>query len=440
MIPTSLASRLRSAVALVQEGSLYALLFLLPFSKAALEIAFGGLLVTWLFMRLDPKTRTHTLWLQPQLRPLLAAAVTFLAACTLSVLASTDPALSFRGLTRKWLEYLVLFIIVTDVGSRPGVARRSLGVLAASACLVIFEGVTQERFGYGFFRNYRLDFFRRMTGPYESPIDLATYLMVIIPPLVVYTFLHRGVARWRMAVLTLAVISCLARAASIGAWLGLGVGLVVMSRWRTALPRHARAVLAVALVMAGTFLVMTGRLSRVFSTSDVGKQDRWAMWQSALRMTWDRPILGQGVNTFMANYLHYWVGGQQQPRYAHNCYLQMAAETGLVGLGTFLWLLWSMVGLWRRAMRWMLSRDPPDFLLMGWTAGLTAFLVQAAVDTNFYSLRQAFLFWTLAGIATGLAARNAAQPSPSFALRASERSRPSPIERVGAPYGGLQNA
>ena len=164
------------------------------------------------------------------------------------------------------------------------------------------------------------------------------------------------------------------------------------------------------------------------------------MWQSALRMTWDRPILGQGVNTFMANYLHYWVGGQQQPRYAHNCYLQMAAETGLVGLGTFLWLLWSMVGLWRRAMRWMLSQDPPDFLLMGWTAGLTAFLVQAAVDTNFYSLRQAFLFWTLAGIATGLAARNAAQPSPSFALRASERSRPSPIERVGAPYGGLQNA
>lgn len=394
---------IRRGVALVQEGSLYALLFLLPFSKAALEIAFGGLLATWLFMRLDPKTRTHTLWLQPGLRTLLVAVAAFLAACTLSVLASTDFALSLRGFTRKWLEYVALFVIVTDVGSRPGVARRCLGVLAASALCVVLEGITQERYGYGFFRNYRLDFFRRMTGPYENPIDLATYLIVILPPLTVCTFLRRGAARWRMAVLTLAVILCLARTASIGAWLGLGVGLSAMSWWRTALPRRAVAVLTAALVMTGAFLVTTGQLSRVFSTSDVGKQDRWAMWQSALRMMKDRPILGQGVNTFMANYLRYWVGGQQQPRYAHNCYLQMGAEAGVVGLGAFLWLCWCLVGLWRRAMRWMLSKDPPDFLLMGWAAGLAAFLAQAAVDTNFYSLRQAFLFWTLAGIATGLA-------------------------------------
>ena len=208
---------IRRGVALVQEGSLYALLFLLPFSKAALEIAFGGLLVTWVLMRVDPKTRRQTLWLQPELRPLLVAAATFLAACALSVLASTDFALSLRGFTRKWLEYVALFVIVTDAGSRPGVARRCLSVLAASALFVVLEGLTQERYGYGFFRNYRLDFFRRMTGPYENPIDLATYLMVIIPPLMVYTFLRRGAARWRMAVLTLAVILCFVRTASIGA-------------------------------------------------------------------------------------------------------------------------------------------------------------------------------------------------------------------------------
>ncbi len=396
-------SRFRRGIALVQEGSLYALLFFLPFSKAALEVAFGGLLITWLVMRLDPKTRAQTLWLQPQLQPLLWAAAVFLSICALSSIVSTDWTLSLRGLTRKWLEYLVLFAIVTDVGSRPGVAQRSLCVLAVSACLVVFEGVTQERYGHGFFRNYRLDFFRRMTGPYENPIDFATYLIVIIPPLMTYALHREGVSRWRLAGLVLVLGVCLARASSIGAWLGLGVGLVVMCWQRTALRRYAMRTLLVAVVLGGAFLVGSGRLPGVLSISDIGKQDRLAMWQSAVGMIGDRPVLGQGLNTFMANYLHYWVGGQKQPRYAHNCYLQMAAETGLVGLGAFLWFLWGIVALWRRTIR-RLSDGPLRDLLLGLMAGLVAFLAQAGVDTNFYSLRQAFLFWTLAGIATGYSA------------------------------------
>ena len=403
-------TRWRRGVAVVQEGSLHVLLFLLPFSKAALEITFGGLLVTWLFMRLDPKTRTQTLWLQPTLRPLLAAAATFLAACALSILVSTDPALSLMGFINKWLEYLMLFLIVTDVVSRPKIAQRSLRTLAASACFVVFEGISQERYGSGFFRYYRLDFFRRMTGPYENPIDLATYLMVILPPMIAYALLRHRATRWRIWGLNLALIVCLARTASIGAWLGLGIGLMVMSWRKTVMQGQALTVLTLALVLGGAFLVGTGRLPHVLSLSDIGKQDRLAMWQAAIGMIKDRPTLGQGLNTFMANYLHYWVGGQKLPRYAHNCYLQMGAETGLVGFGAFLWLLWCFMGLWVRAIR-QLSEGPHCYLLLGLLAGLVSFLVQAAVDTNFYSMRQAFLFWTLAGVATGLAAGHTASPS-----------------------------
>lgn len=88
------------------------------------------------------------------------------------------------------------------------------------------------------------------------------------------------------------------------------------------------------------------------------------------------------------------------PRYAHNCYLQVAAETGLIGLVAFLTFLgilfWHLI---RRAMR---SEAQLAILLPGLIGGLLAFVVQAAVDTNFYSLRQAVLFWVLAGVAVGL--------------------------------------
>ena len=128
------------------------------------------------------------------------------------------------------------------------------------------------------------------------------------------------------------------------------------------------------------------------------------MWQAAMGMIRDRPILGHGLNTFMANYLTYWVGGEQAPRYAHNCYLQVAAETGLIGLGVFLVLLWQIFAYLLRGLTRLPSQE--GLLLLGMIAGLFAFAVQAGVDTNFYALRQAALFWTLAGLAVGYASRS----------------------------------
>ena len=132
----------------------------------------------------------------------------------------------------------------------------------------------------------------------------------------------------------------------------------------------------------------------------MGKTDRWVMWAAARGMIRDRPWLGHGVNTFMANYLTYWVGGEQQPRYAHNCYLQMAAETGLIGLSAFLLCLAALARRWIAGVRALAA--PQRTWLLGLSAGLAAFLVQAAIDTNFYAMRQAALFWVLAGLALGL--------------------------------------
>jgi O-antigen ligase len=133
--------------------------------------------------------------------------------------------------------------------------------------------------------------------------------------------------------------------------------------------------------------------------SDMGTKDRLHMWQAALRMIQDRPILGQGVNTFMANYLDFWVGGERQPRYAHNCYLQIAAETGLIGLAAFAGMI---VAASRRVWSALRVKAAAATLLAGLAAGLLAFLVHAGYETNFFSMRQAALFWTLGGLAVGM--------------------------------------
>ena len=398
-------SRSASTLAgLVQEGSLYALLFLLPFSKAAIEVLFGFLFFGWLADRLNPKIRTDTVWLRPAFRPLAWAILGYLAVCALSIGISSDPASSIRGLIGKWLEYLLYFIIVADVAARPKVLERSLQALAWGAAFVFLEAISQERYGCGFFLGYRLDFFQRMTGPYENPLDLATYLMVVFPVLLMHAVTRRTASRWFLWGLLALLAGCLARTGAVGAWLGLSAGSLVMLMWKSPVRRSTTFLLVAAGLAAGVLILhQQGRLGAKLSLSDIGTQDRLHMWQAAIKMIRDRPLLGHGLNTFMANYLRYWVGGEHQPRYAHNCYLQVAAETGFIGLAAFLGLLWLLFARIVAGLRRISSAD--QSILLGFAVGLFAFALQAGIDTNFYSMRQVTLFFVMAGLAVGLSER-----------------------------------
>ncbi len=384
----------------LQAVSLVILFFLLPFSKASIEICFGLLMLGWLLERADPASRWDTLWSGKPLRLVLLSLAGFIAVCAASVVVSRFPRASVEGLIGKWLEYLLFTVFVADASREPRVRTWILSTLSVSSALVMFEAISQEIFGKGLIRHYPLEAYARMTGPYENPIDLATYIMVVLPILVAWALTLRGYVRWLLAALLLVMIVCLGRTEASGAWLGLLVGLGAMMLMDNRLRKAGLIVFAAMIVAGGAWLTYTKRLQQTFSLSDLGTQDRWAMWQAALGMIADRPLLGHGVNTFMSNYLDYWVGGERMPRYAHNCYLQVAAETGLIGLSFFLALL----GTFFFRLRSRIQKIEPNarLIALGMAAGLLAFVTQAGIDTNFYAMRQAALFWTVAGLAIGL--------------------------------------
>jgi len=396
--------RLRVFLRYIQEGSWYVMLFLLPFSKAAVEIGFGFLLIPWLLERLIPATRAETVWRAPQLRWLGIAIGVFLLICMASPLWSRYPLLSLSGFVNKWLEYLLFVIIVADIGVRPGRLSRSVAVLAVSSVFVLVESAVQVRSGRGLFMHRRFDYFGHITGPYENPIDLAIYLAVVITPVCMYALSQK---RWRrlgaLMGLVLLVVG-VAKTMAVGvyvAFLCASLGLLIAYR---PVRRYALLIVLVLLVMGGLALESSGKLSSVLSSLQVGKVDRLVMWQAAWRMIQERPLVGHGVNTFMANYLHYWVGGEKQPRYAHNCYLQMWAEVGLIGCAAFLWVLIESFRVWIRGWKYTGSKTEL-FLRVGVVGSLLTFVLHAAIDTDFYSLRQAALFWVLAGLITGASRR-----------------------------------
>ena len=393
------------------DSFLVALFFVTPFSKAGCEILFPLLLGAWLIgwgrplkpMRLWDETRpAEWVWLSLFLYVLL---------CAFSVLYSGHRHISAEGFIGKTLEYALMFLIAVDLARRDVVPERCANALMAAAWLVLAYGLLQEwTIAHSVYQSTVVDPIRgktlnyvRMVGPYENPNDLATFLMVTgLVAIGRLTGPMPAKERFRLLPLGLLLSVALVWVQSMGGLLGFAGGVLVIigvnlrRRWKMML------LLAAGLAVGtGVFLFLGRReLGQILSFADIATRERITMWKTAVAMIRAKPLLGHGVNTFMANYNHYAGDATLWPAYAHNCFLQIAAETGVAGLALFLSFLGALA-----ALVWRALRAGPAPLLTGFAAALVAFLIQSFFDTNLYALRQAVLFWTLSGVTLGLALR-----------------------------------
>ena len=133
---------------------------------------------------------------------------------------------------------------------------------------------------------------------------------------------------------------------------------------------------------------------RFFSIFQPGADsDRFKYWQVAFRMIQENPYFGKGVGTFMDYFSKYMPN--LSVSYAHNCYLQIFAETGIFSILCFLTYIFSMVYLGIKSFM-----KNKALLLLGFLVGSFAYLIHAFFDTLLYSLPLAFLFWIWVGLLT----------------------------------------
>jgi putative inorganic carbon (HCO3(-)) transporter len=84
--------------------------------------------------------------------------------------------------------------------------------------------------------------------------------------------------------------------------------------------------------------------------------------------------------------------------YAHNCYLQTMAETGIIGLASFLYILYCFYRNFFQNFR-RIKDEWLSLIALGFAAGISGFLVHIFIDTHLYSLQLGTMFWLALGIA-----------------------------------------
>ena len=113
----------------------------------------------------------------------------------------------------------------------------------------------------------------------------------------------------------------------------------------------------------------------------------------------DKPFFGHGINTYMNVFQAYRGNPFKGPTYAHNCYIQLAAETGIVGLICFFGIIAKTFHYSLGKMRFYSAQEPNlAVLTIGLLSGIFAFLVHSFFDTNFYSLQLSVYLWYMIAV------------------------------------------
>lgn len=298
--------------------------------------------------------------------PLLLPLSLFLGAIFLSTLVTTSLELSVKEIV-KWLEVALIYGFMADmVDERWGqwLVWALLAAGSAEALVGVYQFLRQTG-PEGFILFGR---FMRAYGHFAQPNPFAGYLGLTLPlayalMLEAFSWLRRSVKQIFLCgvfVMAFAVmLAAITMSWSRGGWVGLAAALLVVTAARSRSARiNAIAIgllVAYLLFMGGAQYLppaLTQRLSdflpylggidvaRVEVTdANWAVVERMAHWLAAIGMFSDHPWLGVGIGNYPVAYPQYAIGRWRDALgHAHNYYLNITAEAGIIGLSAYLFL------------------------------------------------------------------------------------------------------
>ncbi|MGH8637521.1 MAG: O-antigen ligase family protein, partial [Burkholderiales bacterium] len=305
----------------------------------------GGLLAVLWFIRVARRGSDTPVLLREH--PAVAyTAMAFFAWTAASMLWATDVAVA-RYNSFQFLQAIVLFFVVFSAVN----TRRHLWwvvvAFVVGATLSAFTGLI----GYTTPERYALSP-GRLTGGIRDANELAA---ILVPALALAIFgaaaARARAVRWLLVVCALVTAFGLFRTESRGGLVALFVMFVVALV--LAGPIRARAVAMMGAAIGAGIVYYTAfappeALARVTTFREGGGSGRTDIWTIAMEVWRDNPILGVGAGNFEEVESLYTVRDVAIERLdlvvdratvAHNTYLHIVAELGLVGLALFAGLI-----------------------------------------------------------------------------------------------------
>lgn len=359
------------------------LIFLRPFISSLafpyLNLFYSALLLSFMIIWLISKKTSLN-----KFKTLRYSLISFSLAVIISLIFSIDKLNSFTELY-KYISGLSLFLIVANLAYED--KMRIIRTVILSGFIISLLAIYQFIFGFQHILDYItkqrisdpfvLDYISRKRAflPFVTPNILAGYLIMAIP----LTLVNKK-ELWLTAPLFTALLLTKSLGALLSLCSALGIYFYLQGRFKR---RNILLLLGILVITGLVFITRSvnqkQHLQPVFSTLM-----RLNYWKEALRIIKTAPLTGIGIGNF--NLPH--------SRYAHNSYLQIWAEMGILGIISIFWLT---VAIFKTAIK-NIEIYPDKKLAAGLIAANGAFLIHNLIDFSFFLPEISFIWWVILGL------------------------------------------
>ncbi|MFH1613013.1 MAG: O-antigen ligase family protein [bacterium] len=340
----------------------------------------------------------------------------FFIALFVSCLFSANISQSLNKLILMIGQMLLYYLVICGIKTKK-VLKIILSCLIISTTLQSIYVIYQYFIKTNIFwkQNMQNIEYLRCSGTLDCVNSLAIVLAMVLPLCLILS-LESSFKKKQKAFLvisSLLIFTSLILTLSRGAWIGFFISfifIIILKGRKFFIPIISYSII---LVIISTIFFPKLIITKIKNTLDLSlctNKTRLIFWQGALTMLKTNPITGVGLDRFRKEYynntkyetLEGKEYGKIEPDYkrhfhAHNNFLNFGAESGLLGLGFFVLLLF--VFLETSFSAW--KNYPPSSwkknLTLGLFSGIIVLIIHGLFDFNLKA-ESGHLFWFLIGI------------------------------------------
>jgi len=234
----------------------------------------------------------------------------------------------------------------------------------------------------------------RVFATFENPNIFAEYLIMIIP--LGYALMIRE-KKMKTRIITLvmggAIFASLLFTFSRGGWLGAGAGaFLFLFMYQLSMLLKFIPVALIGLMLLPASILR--RMASIGSLDDASNFYRMQIWEKSIEIIKDYPLTGVGLgfNSFRKISAKYIT--EADPYHAHNTYLELAVEIGIIGLFFVVMLGLKLLGMVHHILK---VDKHKGTLMLGFFAGLISLMVHGMAEHVLYNPKIILLFWFYVG-------------------------------------------
>ena len=398
-----------------------------PWAVFVLEIGASSLFLYWLLRQL--RTREISILRNPVFLPMLA----FAGLVLLQLLShrSAYAQQSISSLLFYGAYGLICFIAVQSIRRTRQIKKLAVILTIYGSVIALFAIVQSITFNDRIYWVKTLSHGGSIYGPYANHNLYAGLMEMLTPVALTVALSHyvRGLQKLYSILAASLMAATIFLSQSRGGMVALSVQIAALAviLLRRKQPRDRKTLIPAAafLLLFAILLAYLGGnalLNRMATlpgsnARDLSTDTRTNIVRDSLHMIRQRPILGWGLGTFADVYPRFRTFFTNfEVNQAHNDYVQLLVEMGLLGFATMLWLL---IVVFRAGLH-KLKQWPADIngaVALASLLGILGILVHSLFDFNLQIRSNALLFYFLCTLAAmeprfGASRRSLTKPRP----------------------------